>query len=143
VFSVLDTVQDAIVTSAQYEDASLPLRGGGLRGGSFRIFDQGAAVRLRNYSFVPGVRVTGTVRAGDTTTTAGSSWRGQGRNGIVQLTRDGGATGRLGGRPFRYRGPAPRRRRCRPPGPTGCAPASRRRGARARVFDRATRRIVP
>ncbi len=145
VFSVLDTVEDAVVTTAQYEDAALPLRGGGLGGGRFRVFDQGAAVRLTNYSYVPGVRVTGTLRAGETSTTGRLVVEGpKGANGIVQLTRDGGATGRLGGRPFRYRGPGTSSSAVSAAGAdglrTGVAPSA---ALVRHVFHNATRRVVP
>ena len=103
VFGVLDTVQDAIITAGQLSDAQLPARGGGLRGGRFRLFDSGAAVRLTRYMFVPGVRVSGTLRAGDQDITGQLTVRGpKGVNGVVRLTRNGGATGRLGGRAFAY-----------------------------------------
>jgi pimeloyl-ACP methyl ester carboxylesterase len=103
VFAVLDTVQDSIITAGQLQDAQLPLRGGGLRGGRFRLFDAGSAVRLTRYAFVPGVRVTGTVRAGDTDITGRLRVTGpKGANGFVRLTSTG-ATGRLGGRAFTYR----------------------------------------
>jgi pimeloyl-ACP methyl ester carboxylesterase len=105
VFAVLDTVQDSIVTAGELQDAQLPLRGGGLRGGRFRLFDQGSAIRLTRYSFVPGLRVTGTLRAGDTDITGRLEVTGpRGANGFVRLTSTG-ATGRLGGRPFTYRAP--------------------------------------
>jgi pimeloyl-ACP methyl ester carboxylesterase len=104
VFGVLDTVQDAIITAGQLSDAQLPARGGGLRGGRFRLFDSGAAVRLTRYMYVPGVRVSGVLRAGDQSITGRLRVSGpKGVNGIVRLTRNGGATGRLGGKPFRYR----------------------------------------
>jgi pimeloyl-ACP methyl ester carboxylesterase len=103
VFAVLDTVQDSIVTSAEFQDAQLPARGGGLRGGSFSLFDQGSAIRLKRYAFVPGLRVTGTLRAGDADITGRLRVTGpKGASGFVRLTRTG-ATGRLGGRPFTYR----------------------------------------
>ena len=107
VFSVLDTIQDSIITAGQFEGAGLPLRAGGLRGGRFRLFDAGSAVRLTRYSFVPGVRITGTLRAGNNDITGRVTVEGTRKNatGFVQLARNGGATGRLGGRPFTYRGP--------------------------------------
>jgi pimeloyl-ACP methyl ester carboxylesterase len=105
VFGVLDTVQDVIVTAGELQASQLPLRAGGLRGGRFRLFDAGSAVRMTRYSFVPGLRVTGTLRAGDTDITGRLDVTGpQGANGFVRLTRTG-ATGRLGGRPFTYRAP--------------------------------------
>jgi pimeloyl-ACP methyl ester carboxylesterase len=105
VFAVLDTVQDAIITASELQDAQLPLRGGGLRGGRFRVFEQGSALRLTRYSFVPRLRVTGTLRAGDTDVTGRLAVTGpKNATGFVRLTSTG-ATGRLGGRPFTYRAP--------------------------------------
>jgi len=107
VFSVLDTIQDSVITAGQFEGAGLPLRGGGLRGGRFRLFDSGSAVRLTRYSFVPGVRISGTLRAGNNGISGRVTVEGTrtNANGFVQLAQNGGATGRLGGRPFTYRGP--------------------------------------
>jgi pimeloyl-ACP methyl ester carboxylesterase len=105
VFGVLDTVQDTIVTAGALQDAQLPLRDGGLRGGRFRLFDGGSAARLTRYAFVPGLRVTGTLRAGETNITGRLTVSGpRGASGFVRLTRTG-ATGRLGGRAFTYRAP--------------------------------------
>jgi pimeloyl-ACP methyl ester carboxylesterase len=104
-FAVLDTIQDTIITATQLQASQLPLRGGGLRGGHFRIFDGGSAVRMARYAFVPRLRVTGTLRAGDTDITGRLVVQGpRGASGVVQLTRTG-ATGRLGGRPFTFRAP--------------------------------------
>ena len=105
VFAVLDTVQDSIVTAGEFQDSQLPARGGGLRGGSFRLFNQGSSIRLTRYAFVPGVRVTGTVRADDSDLTGRLRVTGpKGTSGFVRLTRTG-ATGRIGGRPFTFRAP--------------------------------------
>src|SRR5262249_25079404 len=38
VFATLDSVNDAIITATQLQDSQLPQRGGGLRGGRFRVF---------------------------------------------------------------------------------------------------------
>jgi len=101
VFAVLDTVQDSLITAGELQDAQLALRGGGLRGGRFRVVDQGSAVRLTRYALVPRLRVSGTLRAGDTDITGRLAVSGA-ANGFVLLTRTG-ATGRLGGRSFTYR----------------------------------------
>jgi pimeloyl-ACP methyl ester carboxylesterase len=107
-FGTLDSVNDAIITATQLEDSQLPQRGGGLRAGRFRVFDQGSAIRLTGYSFVPGLRLTGTVRAGNNGNTGRLRVDGpKGASGVVQLTRTG-ATGRLGGRPFTFRAPGAR-----------------------------------
>jgi hypothetical protein len=103
VFATLDTVQDAIITAGQLQDAGLPLRGGGLRGGRFSFSDASGLLRLGNYRILPGMRVSGTLRADEADITGRLTIRGpRGANGVVELTRSG-ATGRLGGRPFTYR----------------------------------------
>ena len=106
-FAVLDTVRDAILTSLQLELAELPSRAGGLRGGRFRISDAGMALRMTRYSFVPGLRVTGTLRATSTADTVGRlSVQGpRGASGFVRVTANR-AIGRLGGRPFVFRTPS-------------------------------------
>jgi pimeloyl-ACP methyl ester carboxylesterase len=102
-FAVLDTVQDAIVTAAQLQDGGLALRGGGLRGGRFSFSEDTGNLRLRRYRFVPGLRVTGTVRADEADLVGRLSVQGpRGTSGFVRLTRTG-ATGRLGGRNVRFR----------------------------------------
>jgi len=103
-FGTLDTVNDAIITAIELETEGLAPRGGGLRGGSFRLFNDDANIRLRRYAYVPGLRVTGTLRATDSDILGRLTVTGpRGTSGFVQLTRGGGANGRLGGRPFRYR----------------------------------------
>jgi pimeloyl-ACP methyl ester carboxylesterase len=108
VFAALDTVQDALITAGQLQDAQLPLRGGGLRGGSFSVADDAAGtLRLRRYQFVPGLRVTGTLRAGDAAVTGRLTVQGpRGASGFLSLGEDR-VTGRLGGRPVRVRLPGP------------------------------------
>ena len=146
VFSVLDTIQDSVITAGQFEGAGLPLRGGGLRGGRFRLFDSGSAVRLTRYSFVPGVRISGTLRAGNNGISGRVTVEGTrtNANGFVQLAQNGGATGRLGGRPFTYRGPTASASAASAVGADG-----RRTGALPsaallrRVLHPTARRIVP
>jgi pimeloyl-ACP methyl ester carboxylesterase len=105
VFGVLDTVNDAIITSIQLETEQLAARGGGLRGGHFRLFDDDSRLSMTRYAYVPGLRVSGTLRAGESDITGRLAVTGpKGASGFVQLTRTG-ATGRLGGRPFTYRAP--------------------------------------
>jgi pimeloyl-ACP methyl ester carboxylesterase len=102
-FAVLDTVQDSIITAGQLQDAGLALRGGGLRGGRFSFGDETGNLRLSRYRFVPGLRVSGTVRADESDITGRLTVQGpRGASGFVQLTRTG-ATGRLGGRNVRFR----------------------------------------
>src|SRR4051795_5271403 len=142
VFAVLDTIQDAIITATQLQDSQLPLRYGGLRGGRFRLFDQGSAVPLTRYAFVPRLRVTGTLRAGDSNITGRLVVQGpRGTSGVVQLTRTG-ATGRLGGRAVTHRAPGggPATAASVDPRRVGAAPGP---DVLARLLHPRARRIVP
>jgi pimeloyl-ACP methyl ester carboxylesterase len=103
-FGVLDSVNDAIITGIQLETEGLAPRGGGLRAGSFRFFNDDANIRFRRYAYVPGLRISGTLRATDSDIIGRLTVTGpRGTSGSVELTRGGGAIGRLGGRPFRFR----------------------------------------
>jgi pimeloyl-ACP methyl ester carboxylesterase len=106
VFATLDSVQDALITGLELQDANLPLRGGGLHGGRFALLDDAAGtLRLRRYAFVPGVRLTGDLRAADVDIVGRLSVQGpRGASGFLQLAAGGRVTGRLGGRAVRYRG---------------------------------------
>ncbi|HEY7622678.1 MAG TPA: alpha/beta fold hydrolase [Solirubrobacteraceae bacterium] len=103
VFGVLDTATDVRLTALQLLFAGLPVRGGGLRSGSFTgpaALD--GKLRLRGYSYVPGLRLSGTLtsdqgRLSGTVRVSGSA------NGTLTLDSRGGAHGRLGGRSVRYR----------------------------------------
>jgi pimeloyl-ACP methyl ester carboxylesterase len=105
-FAVLDTALDATLTSLQAESAGLPVRGGGLRGGSYASQDAvGGSIRLRRYAYVPGLRVSGTID--DTGVDARGTVRvsgPRGTSGVLRLDGRGGATGMLGGRRVRYGG---------------------------------------
>ena len=82
VFAVLDTATDVRLTALQELFAGLAVRGGGLRGGSFAgqsAFD--GRLELHRYAYVPGLRVSGTLR----------------------IDRRGRVTGTLGGRPVSYK----------------------------------------
>jgi pimeloyl-ACP methyl ester carboxylesterase len=104
-FAVLDTVADARLAVAQLAGSGLPPRGGGLRRGSFasRLGPGGGeALVLRDFAYVPGLRVTGSVRrSGRGRGTL--EIRGRGVNGRLALDGRGGATGVLGGRAVRFR----------------------------------------
>lgn len=101
-FAVLDTATDARVAVLQRLYAGLPLRGGGLRGGSFAGSDQGT-LRLTRYAFLPGLRVTGrlTVDEGDLHGRVRVDGP-PGTSGRLRLFADGSAAGRLGGRAVSY-----------------------------------------
>jgi pimeloyl-ACP methyl ester carboxylesterase len=86
------TVRDVAVA------ASIVVRGGGLRGGSFSIV--GGGLILQRVVVVPGVRVTGHIRStGAADFRIGGSAAAPGR---IRLRPGGRLTGRLGGRPFQF-----------------------------------------
>jgi pimeloyl-ACP methyl ester carboxylesterase len=106
-FAVLDTAADVRLAALQLLFAGLDVRGGGLRGGRFSgesALD--GALRLHSYAYVPGLRVTGALRASQGALAGTVRVRGK-ANGTLTLDSRGGATGVLGGRRVRYR---PRRR---------------------------------
>ncbi|MDX6656629.1 MAG: hypothetical protein QOH62_1422 [Solirubrobacteraceae bacterium] len=80
------------------------LQGGGLRGGSYRL--QGSSkLKLRSYSYLASVRVTGTLELGGDHPTGTLRVNGPGSlDGTLRLDRKGGATGTIGGRHIRARG---------------------------------------
>jgi pimeloyl-ACP methyl ester carboxylesterase len=106
-FGVLDTAIDARLSALQALFAGVNVRGGGLRGGSY----SGAAaldgdVRLRRYAYVPGLRVTGTLKTSTGRISGTLRVEGKDVSGRLTLDRRGGARGVLGGRPVRYEPPA-------------------------------------
>jgi pimeloyl-ACP methyl ester carboxylesterase len=106
-FAVLESAADARLTALQLLFAGLDTRGGGLHGGSFS--SQSALdgpLRLRNYAYVPGLRVSGTVHVSQGTLAGTVSVSGK-AHGRLTLDSRGGATGILGGRHVHYR---PRRK---------------------------------
>jgi pimeloyl-ACP methyl ester carboxylesterase len=107
VFATLDTVEEARLTAIQFALAGIDARGGGLRSGSFGL--DGEVLRLRDYAFVPGIRLTGSVRI--TTRSPRGHVRVRGPNGTsgeLDLDSRGGARGRIGGKRVRYRAPRSR-----------------------------------
>ena len=65
-FAALDTIADAQISALQTLYAGYThLQGGGLRGGRFSASPDGAHLRLHRYELVPGLRVSGTLRASD------------------------------------------------------------------------------
>jgi pimeloyl-ACP methyl ester carboxylesterase len=103
-FATLDSLNDALITAGQLQDARLPLRGGGLRGGSFSLAnDLAGTLRLRRYALVPGLRLTGDLRAGGTDLTGRVVVRGpRGTSGVLRIGANI-VSGRLGGRAVRFR----------------------------------------
>ncbi len=113
VTAVLRTVTDVRLTVLQRVYADLDARAGGLRGGSFVVRglqseDAPVIAELRGYAYVPGVRVTGRVRLRSGRAYGLVRVQAAGAAGVLRLRRDGGVTGRRGGRPVRYRAPSGR-----------------------------------
>ncbi len=82
------------VVGATIATGDLPSALGGLRGGSLRIRGERRAV-LRNYEYVPGLKLSGTYVSGGTST---FTVTGSAANGRLKITASGRASGRLGGR---------------------------------------------
>lgn len=101
--AALDTVQDARLTLLQRLFAGLDGSAGGLRGGRLSAPEDLSRITLRNYSYLRGVRVTGSFRSNRGRITGTVVVRGPAAlDGTLQIT-PGGATGTLGGRAVRYR----------------------------------------
>jgi hypothetical protein len=103
VFAVLDTATDVRLTALQELFAGLAVRGGGLRGGSFAgqsAFD--GRLELHRYAYVPGLRVSGTLRASEGTLAGTVRVTGV-AHGTLRIDRRGRVTGTLGGRPVSYK----------------------------------------
>jgi pimeloyl-ACP methyl ester carboxylesterase len=102
-FAVLDTATDARLTALQELFSGLAIRGGGLRGGSFTgeaSFD--GRLRLHDYAYVPGLRVTGALTSSEGTLSGTVTVDGT-AHGTLKIDRRGRVTGVLGGRKVRYR----------------------------------------
>jgi len=102
-FAVLDTVTDARLTGLQDLFAGLAVRGGGLRGGFFEGQSAFAgSLRLHNYAYVPGLKVTGSLTSSEGTLSGTVRVAGT-ANGTLKIDRRGRVTGVLGGRKVSYR----------------------------------------
>jgi pimeloyl-ACP methyl ester carboxylesterase len=103
-FAALDTIVDAQVSTLQTLYAGYShLQGGGLRGGRFSASSDGARLRLHRYELVPGLRVSGTLRASESKDAGTVTVDGPGRlDGTLRLGGGGVVTGRLDGRAVRY-----------------------------------------
>jgi pimeloyl-ACP methyl ester carboxylesterase len=107
-FAVLDTAADARVTLLQRLFGGLPLAAGGLRSGRFSSDRRVDRVRLADYGYLRGVRVTGTLRPRGGALVGRVAVRApHGLGGTLVLTTRG-AAGTLGGRAVRYRPSAAR-----------------------------------
>ncbi|HEU4975846.1 MAG TPA: alpha/beta hydrolase [Baekduia sp.] len=99
--ATLDTIADAQNTALQTLFAGFPeVHAGGLRGGWVSAPPTVARMRLHRYALVPGVAVSGTVRAGRHgggfgTLTVDAPGR---LDGVLRLRTDGSIGGTLGGR---------------------------------------------
>jgi pimeloyl-ACP methyl ester carboxylesterase len=105
VAAVLVSAVDARVAVLQDLYAGFAeLQGGGLRGGSYRL--QGSSkLKLRGYSYLASVRVTGTLELGGDHPTGKLKVNGPGSlDGTLRLDGKGGAVGTIGGRHVRARG---------------------------------------
>ncbi|HWH92738.1 MAG TPA: alpha/beta fold hydrolase [Baekduia sp.] len=103
-FASLDTIIDAQITALQTLYAGyLRIQGGGLRGGRFSASGDGSRLRLHRYELVPGVAISGTLRASEVADIGSVTVDGPGRlDGTLRITAEGVVTGRLGGRAVRY-----------------------------------------
>jgi pimeloyl-ACP methyl ester carboxylesterase len=103
-FAALDTIVDAQVSALQTLYAGYSeIQGGGLRGGRFSASSDGGSLRLHGYELVPGVRVSGVLRASASEDAGMVVVDGPGRlDGTLRLGAKGTVTGRLGGRVVRY-----------------------------------------
>ena len=105
-FATLATVEEARLVALQFAISGIAPRGGGLRSGRFRLGADGETVRLRDYAFVPGVRLTGSVRILSRSPRGHVRVRGRrGVSGELDLNSRGDARGSLGGRRVHYRAP--------------------------------------
>ncbi|HEY6760480.1 MAG TPA: alpha/beta fold hydrolase [Baekduia sp.] len=105
-FATLDTILDAQVSALQTLYAGYSqIAGGGLRAGRFAASGDGSRLRLHHYSLVPGVRVSGTLRAaagsGDDAGVVTVDGPGS-LDGTLRISAKGVTTGTLGGRRVRY-----------------------------------------
>ena len=103
-FAALDTVVDAQVSALQTLYAGYShVQGGGLRGGRFSASPDGAHLRLHRYELVPGLRLSGVLRAADQADAGTVTVDGPGHlDGALRISAKGVVTGRLGGRAVRY-----------------------------------------
>lgn len=97
--AALRSVEDARFSGLEAIYSGWLPRGGGLRGGSFSATDGFAGVlTLRDYSYVPGVRVSGRLRIAEGLVSGRVTVRGT-SSGTLDLRSTRSATGTLGGRP--------------------------------------------
>ncbi|HWI73391.1 MAG TPA: alpha/beta fold hydrolase, partial [Baekduia sp.] len=103
-FAALDTIVDAQVSALQTLFAGYTrIQGGGLRGGRYAASADGSRLRLHRYELVPGLRVSGTLKASVSGDAGTVTVDGPGRlDGHLHIGRRGVVTGTLGGRRVKY-----------------------------------------
>jgi pimeloyl-ACP methyl ester carboxylesterase len=103
-FATLDTIVDAQVSALQTLFAGYTrIQGGGLRGGRFSASDDGARLRLHGYELVPGLAVSGALKASENGDAGTVTVDGPGSlDGRLRIGRGGVVSGTLGGRHVRY-----------------------------------------
>jgi pimeloyl-ACP methyl ester carboxylesterase len=103
-YATLDTIIDAQISALQTLYAGFTkIQGGGLRAGRFAASGDGSRLRLHGYELVPGVAVSGTLRASETGDLGSVTVDGPGRlDGRLRITAKGVVTGTLGDRHVRY-----------------------------------------
>jgi pimeloyl-ACP methyl ester carboxylesterase len=103
-FAALDTIVDAQVSALQTLFAGYTrIQGGGLRGGRFAASADGGRLRLHRYALVPGVAVSGALRASGDGDAGTVTVNGPGSlDGDLRIGARGVVTGTLGGRRVRY-----------------------------------------
>jgi hypothetical protein len=103
-YATLDTIVDAQISALQTLYAGYTkIQGGGLRAGRFAASGDGSRLRLHGYELVPGVVVSGTLRAAGSGDAGNVRVDGPGHlDGTLRISAKGVVTGRLGGRHVRY-----------------------------------------
>ena len=101
--AAIETASELRFSALERLFAGYELRGGGLRGGSFEVSDsfEGPA-KVRDYEYVPGVRLNGTLKIGLRRVSGDVQVSGK-MNGRLHIDTRRGASGVLGGRAVSYR----------------------------------------
>jgi pimeloyl-ACP methyl ester carboxylesterase len=102
-FAVMETVEDARLTSLESLFGGFDASGGGLHGGGFAATDAfSGTLNLRRVSYLKGLRVSGAVKLDGTDVTGTVTVSGL-ANGKLTLDARGGASGVLNGHRVRFR----------------------------------------
>ena len=102
-FAVMETVEDARLTSLESLFGGFDASGGGLHGGGFTATDAfEGTLKLHRVSYLEGLRVSGSVKLDGTSITGTVKVSGLAR-GTLKLDAGGGASGVLNGGRVRYR----------------------------------------